>query len=83
MIKRQGKSHVLRAESDEDCQSWIELIQQCIADVNEQDCQSSEDEEDVASPNPAVDAISDKACKYNIMKYLLVLTHPLHVTINK
>lgn len=63
-IKRQGKSYLLRAESDEDCLSWIELIQKCIADVNEQECQFSDEEEDAPPVSPAVDTTS-KACKHN------------------
>ena len=65
MIKRQGKSYLLRAESDKECQSWIEQIQQCISEVNEQDCQFSDEEEDVPPVSPAVDATSDdKTCKH-------------------
>jgi len=63
LIKRQGKSYLLRAESDEDCQAWIEQIQQCIADTNELECQSSEDEEYVVPTSPAADTTSEKACK--------------------
>ena len=68
MIKRQGKSYLLRAESDEDCQSWIEQIQLCITEVNEQECQFSDEEDDVPPVSPAaVDAISDdKTCKRNV-----------------
>ena len=65
MIKRQGKSYMLRADSDEDCQSWIELIQQCITAVNEQGCEIiSDEEEDVPPVSPAVDAASDKICEH-------------------
>lgn len=63
MIKRQGKSYLLRAESDEDCQSWIEGIQKCIVEVNELECQSSEDEDYVVPISPTADNTSDKACK--------------------
>lgn len=63
LIKRQGKSYLLRAESDEDCQSWIELIQQCITELTEQDDQFSDEEDDVPPVSPNVDATNDKTCK--------------------
>ena len=81
VVKRQGKSLQLRAESDEDCQSWIEQIQQCISEINEQDCQfSDDDDEDTAALSPPADAISDKACKHITLEYLLILTCPLQIT---
>lgn len=68
MVKRQGKSYLLRAEDDEDCLAWIEQIQQCIDDVNEQDCQFSDEDEDVPPPvnNATVEATSDKTCKHKL-----------------
>lgn len=63
LIKRDGKSYLLRAESDEDCQSWIEQIQQCISEINSQECQFSDDDEDMPPVSPAVDNTSDKMCK--------------------
>ena len=67
MIKRQGKSYLLRAESDEDCQSWIEQIQLCITEVNQQDCQFSDEEDDAPPVSPAVDTTSDdKICEHNL-----------------
>ena len=70
MIKKQGKSYLLRAESDEDCQSWIEIIQQCIATVTEQDCEIVSDEEENVPPvSPAIDSASDKICEH----YYLVI----------
>lgn len=70
MIKRRGKSYLLRAESDEDCQSWIEQIQQCLVEVNELECEFSDDDEDAAAVSPAPpDTVSDKICKW--MQYIL------------
>ena len=64
LIKRQGKSYVLRADSDEECHLWIDHIQQCIDNVNGQECEFSDEEEYVPPVSPAVDTTDDKACKH-------------------
>lgn len=75
MIKRQGKSYLLRAESDEDSQSWIEQIQLCITEVNEQDCQFSDEEDYVPPVSPTVDATNDdKTCKHNVSVIVVYVT---------